>query len=372
MAEHYLIKTGLCRYLLFFSLCLNMIPNVIAEDGNAVSYQKLNERLIKVEQLSQSARQATEQRRYVEALADLKSALELLNEHLENEPQVKIATLNCQLGAVYIEQGHWPEADESLLVCLETADRLHQDELAAEALVKLGQNAFKQGLFESATSHLQKAVVLTTAINDLPKLAFARLWLGAIAALNKNFKQAERELLDAVAIAQKAEDPSTEGRARNILGENARLNGQYETAIKHYQQALGIYESIDNRFGMTMVIHNLGHVMTMMGDTQTALQHYERSLKMAVEINAIPAALEILAALAEIAADAGETERALDLLGLVYAHSAAPKEALHMFADPTLALLQKEFPAERIESGLARGRALKFEKVVADILSKKH
>ncbi len=366
-----MLREGLFRHFLWFSLCLNMLPNVYAKDENAVSYPKLNEKLIKVEQLSQSARQTTKKRRYVEALADLNSALELLSEHQESESQVKIATLHCQLGTVYIEQGRWPEAEESLSVCLEAARRLHQSKLAGEALVKLGQNAFKQGQYEVAISHLQEAVTLTTNINDLSGLAFARLWLGATAAINNNFEQAESELLEAVEIARKAEDPSTEGRARNILGENSRLAGQYEAAIKHYQQALSIYEPIDNRFGMTMVIHNLGHVMMMMGDTQTALQYYDRSLEMAIEINAIPAALEILAALAAIAKNAGEVGRALDLLGLVYAHSAAPKEALHMFADPTLALLQKGFQAERIESGLARGRALEFEKVVDDILAKK-
>ena len=362
------LQCNIIFIFLYFSL--SIISSVSAEKEDTVSHQKPNEQLVKAEQLGQSARHATQKRKYTLALADLQSALKLLQGDQELTSQRQRAILQCQLGAVYIEQGQWSKAEKNLLACLEAARSLDESQLVGEALVKLGQNAFKKGQFELANTHLQEAVTVTTAIDDLPRLAFARLWLGAVAALNENFEQAEYELLEAVAVARNTDDKSTEGRARNILGENARLHGQYDAAIAHYQQALSIYESINNGFGMTMVIHNLGHVTTMMGDTETALQYYDRSLAMAMEINAIPAALEILAALAAIAANAGDTDRALHLLGLVYANSAAPKEALHMFADPVLARLQKDLPAKVIESGLARGRTLNFDEAVQEILAK--
>ncbi len=353
-------------------LCLTIIPSVFAGVDSTVSATNTPGLFVHIEELEQSARRATRQRHYPEALADINAALKLLGVSEEYRFRIRIARLQCLLGAIYIERGNWSDAQKSLLPCLQTARNFNDSPLTAEALVKLGQNAFKQGKFEAARAYLQEAVSITTEIDDLSGLAFAKLWLGAVAALVGNYELAEQELLQAVTVAAKADDKSTEARARNILGENARLHGQYESALNYYQQALDIYQSANNRFGMTMVIHNLGHLMTMMGNLPAALKYYDRSLELAMDINAIPAALEVLAALAEIAANAGETERALDLLGLVYSNSASPKEALTMFADPTLNRLQREFPSDRINTGLAHGRSLNFEKVVAGILARKN
>jgi tetratricopeptide (TPR) repeat protein len=328
--------------------------------------------LSKAFQLSESANQAMLLRNYEISADDLQAALQLLDGYVENSSNNFHASLFCKLGKVRIEQGHWSAAEKSLTRCLQLADNLDESRLSAVALADLGQNAFKKGQLDKATSYLNKAIKIATKNRYLSTLAFARLWLGAISALRGNFDHAETELLEAVAIANKANDPSTEGRARNILGENSRLHGQYDDAIRHYQEALAIYQSINERFGMTMVIHNLGHVKTMMGDTETALQHYDESLRMAIDIQAIPAALEILAALAGIAIDKENYEQALDLLGVVFAHPASPKEALHMFAEPLLVRLQNKLPADTVEAGLARGGALNFDELVKRLLDKQN
>ena len=326
--------------------------------------------LVEAEKYGLAAEKASANRQYDDAVEYIGRALRLLGSLEDGDNHMLRASLLCQLGVVHIELGKWLMAQDDLLLCLKGARELNDNELVSEALVRLGQNGFKQGRFEEADLYLREAVSLTAETRDFSRQAFAYLWLGATAALHGKAKDAETLLMKAVDAASRAGDQATEGRARNILGENARLNGQYDVAIKHYHEALTIYESINNRFGMTMVIHNLGHVAVMTGATEEALVHYDNSLKMAVEINAIPAALEILAALAGIALDKGEFERALELLGVVLAHPAAPKEALHMFAEPTLVSLQKALSPETIESGLARGKSLGFEKVIAGLLDK--
>ena len=354
-----------CKNLVVCVIFFTMSP-LIADELNETYLNNLSEAI----QLSESAKQATQLRNYKIAADDLQAALQLLDDYVENSSNNFYASMFCKLGKVRIEQGHWSTAEKSLTRCLRLADNLNESQLSAVALADLGQNAFKKGQLDKATSYLNKAIKIATENRYLSTLAFARLWLGAISALRGNFDHAETELLEAVAIAKKANDPSTEGRARNILGENSRLHGQYDDAIRHYQEALSIYQSINERFGITMVIHNLGHVRTMMGDTETALQHYDESLRMAIDIQAIPAALEILAALAGIATDKEDYDQALDLLGVVFAHPASPKEALHMFAEPLLVRLQNRLPADTVEAGLARGGALNFDELVKRLLDK--
>lgn len=356
-----------CFKFFILSLALSFAVSVYAQSFESIDEANLS----KVEQLIDAAREAGEKREYSISLGYLQQALLLFKDKGDAEAQALHTSLYCQIGAVHIEQGRWPEADNALLRCLQRARTEQEKPLISEALVLLGQNGFKQGHFEAAESYLQEAITLTTATEDLPRLAFAYLWLGAVAALRGDAELAETQLMQAVTISRRAGVQTTEGRARNILGENARLNGQYGLATTHYYEALAIYESINNRFGMTMVVHNLGHLATMMGDTEEALEHYNSSLKMAMEISAVPAALEILAALAGIVADAGDTEYALEILGLVLAHPASPKEALHMFAEPTLIKLKNTHPADVIEAGLARGRVLKFEAVVESLLKPK-
>lgn len=355
-----------CKNLVVYIGLFTMSP-LIADE----STEKYASNLSKAIQLSKSADQATLLRNYKIAADDLQTALQLLDGYVEKSTNKFYASLFCKLGKVRIEQGHWPAAEKALIRCLRLADNFNDSQLRAVALADLGQNAFKKGQLDKAKSYLNNAIEVASKNNDLSTLAFARLWLGAISALRGNFDHAESELLEAVTIAKKANDPSTEGRARNILGENSRLHGQYDNAIRHYQEALSIYQSINEPFGMTMVIHNLGHVRTMMGDTETAIQHYDESLRMAIDIQAIPAALEILAALAGIATDKEDYDQALDLLAIVFAHPASPKEALHLFAEPVLDKLRNKLPTEKIEAGLARGRALNFEELVKGLLAKK-
>jgi tetratricopeptide (TPR) repeat protein len=354
-----------CRNLVVCVIFFTVSP-LIADESTETYLNNLSAAI----QLSESAKQATQLRNYKIAADDLQAAIKLLDGYVENSSNDFYPSLFCKLGKVRIEQGLWPAAENALVRCLRLVDHINESQLRAVALADLGQNAFKKGELDKAKSYLNKAIELATKNGDLSTQAFAHLWLGAISALRGNFEHAETELLEAVGIAKKANDPSTEGRARNILGENSRLHGQYDNAIRHYQEALAIYQSINERFGMTMVIHNLGHVRTMMGDTETALQHYDESLRMAIDIQAIPAALEILAALAGIATDREDFDQALDLLGVVFAHPASPKEALHMFAEPLLARLQNKLPADTVEAGLARGGALNFDELVKRLLDK--
>lgn len=317
--------------------------------------------LAEAQRLSHTAQLAIDNREYTRALTELEEALKLVEDKPDNRTRQQWARLQYQLGTVYIEQGEWSAADIALLACLDISREQEDGLLTTMTLVGLGQNAFKQGHFEDADDYLQEAIGLASIHSYEHELALAHLWLGAVAALNRHFEQAEKALQEAVAVASSAGDKSTEGRARNILGENARLHGNYDAAITHYNEALTVYESIDNRLGMTMVVHNLGHVMTMMEEIDSALEYYERSLAMAMEIDAQPAALEIIAAVASIAAKRGRYKKALALLGLVYANPAAPKEALHMFAEPTLAMLRKKISDSELKSGLAEGRKLNLQ-----------
>ena len=233
-----------------------------------------------------------------------------------------------------------------------------------EAILGLGQSCFKQGKFDVAKSHLSEALALATESSDKTNSAFALMWLGAIPAMEGKFSQAERYLQDALTMARAADAPALAARTLNILGENSRLNARHDDAVGYYQRALSCYQSLGDSFGIELVTHNLGHVSVAKGDVEAAAEYYRDAVKLAVKIQAIPSAIEVLAAFAGLHHSRGESERALELLGLVLDHPACPEEARRLFAEPLLTQLRAELPSATVESGLGRGRSLAFDTVV--------
>ena len=276
--------------------------------------------------------------------------------------------LHGRLGSIYVRLGHWPEANTQLRASLKAARLLGDRAGGIEALLELSQSDFKQGKFEAAGRRLREAHTLAREIGDKSKTAFALMWLGAIPAIQNRFVEAERYLQEALVLAREAEVPALAARTLNILGENSRLAGRNTDALAHYREALNIYRGLDDRFGTELVTHNLGHLSVAEGDLGAANHYYLDALTLAVEIEAIPSALEILAALAGIRFARGAPEEATELLGLVLDDAACPEEARRLFAEPLLAKMRDELSPAVVDAGLARGRTLDFDAVVREIL----
>ena len=80
--------------------------------------------------------------------------------------------------------------------------------------------------------------------------------------------------------------------------------------------------------------------------------------------------LESLGGLAIVSAHTGQTERALELLGLVLNHPAMRSDT-QITLQPIIDELRSRVPMEVFEAGLARGRAQRLEEVAGRVLAEK-
>jgi hypothetical protein len=129
-----------------------------------------------------------------------------------------------------------------------------------------------------------------------------------------------------------------------------------------------MYREIDAQWGIALVSGNLGHVAVPLGDDVAAADYYREAIRVAMTIGALPIALESVVGLAWTPAHAGQTERALELLGLASHHPALMSDTRPIL-EPILADLRARFPPDAVEAALERGKALELETVVAEILN---
>jgi hypothetical protein len=113
---------------------------------------------------------------------------------------------------------------------------------------------------------------------------------------------------------------------------------------------------------------NLGLPGSALGDYDTVKRYLYASLHVAADIATHPVILHSLAGIAVVWASTGQPQRALLLLGIADHHPALITRTQSGIIDPLLATLRRQLPPDIVEAGLARGRELDLEAVVAEIL----
>ncbi len=145
--------------------------------------------------------------------------------------------------------------------------------------------------------------------------------------------------------------------------------GNLEKAEQYYQQSLSIGQEIGHRHGATSTLSNLGHLYVLMGEHATAWHYLRQALSESTDIGVAPLTLDALVSVAQLRAETGQGESAAELLGVVLNHPSVEVDSVQV-AETILAGLRKALPAKQIEAAIERGKTLKLEAVVADLLAK--
>jgi hypothetical protein len=112
----------------------------------------------------------------------------------------------------------------------------------------------------------------------------------------------------------------------------------------------------------------LGEIKVAGGDLKEARRLFLEALPMALEVQAMPLALDALIGLAYLAARQGQAEQALEISICVSCHPASTQEAKDR-AEQLDAELEAELPPQQITALLANAQALAFEKIVEQLLA---
>ena len=255
---------------------------------------------------------------------------------------------------------------QSLAIARENGDRWEE----ALALQYLGMIAISEGEYRTAKVLAQKSVAIYREFDYRSGVSFSMNLVG-IAARNlgelEEAKQLHQEVLQT---CQELDYPLGVALASYYLGRIAYLQGDHLAAERWLTDSLIIAKKLAYHRGITQSLNVLGNVAFAQGKYQQAEQYLYEALKLTQEMQATPMTLDILTGLAQLLAEEGKTERAIELLVFPLSHTACKKETKEK-AHRLISKLTPVLPTQVLEMAQATSTADTLEQVVAKILNEK-
>lgn len=302
-------------------------------------------------------------------LGDYTGAKQFYQESLEISQKIgalwRIPHSLNYLGAVAFRQGNYAEARQLCRESLVISQRIGDQYGAARSLNSLGAVAYTLGEYEEARQLYQQSLLLCREIGDRYGITRALNNLGAVAYQLGDYGEAVRLNWESLAIKRESGDRRGIAFSLTNLGKLAYLREDYDEARRLLQESLDIFAEFADPVGMATALDYLGNVLQALGKQKEAQEHFYRALQMAMDIQAFPLVLDILVGLAALQVRVGKTDRAMQLLHLVWVHPAGEQES-RMKAERLL----EEVLGRRAGEFLAEGGAeeMRLEEVVGELL----
>jgi len=230
------------------------------------------------------------------------------------------------------------------------------------ALYDAGYLAFWMGDDERSTGLQNRAVQLARQTNNVTVTALALVGLARIALRSHDCDAARRLCREALAITEGTDDRAGRGGAMHVLGVAAQMAGDLLEARAVMSQRIALAREMRNLAIVSSEAGNLSMVERQLGNLAEA----ETLAREALEID-FRSANELtipwkVNALAAVAKDRSELDRAATLIGIADATMAAsggawpPDELVHY--EQTVAALSIAMGSAEFERGRARGRSM--------------
>ncbi len=157
------------------------------------------------------------------------------------------------------------------------AARIHDRKGLADAHNNLGFLALNQGHLDRATTELDTALQLFTAIGNPSYLAVVRSNLGWLAERKGDRVGMLREFQEALKQAELAQDTSSVAVILYNIGTTYNKMEEYGRARTLFQRALDMERTMDRPDKQAMCLMGIGNTFRSEGDTGKALAHYAQA-----------------------------------------------------------------------------------------------
>lgn len=351
------------------------------------------------------------QGRFFHRLGLYRRARELLRESLAifrglGLPEETVFSLN-NLGKIAYRLGEYPEArrlcEESITICrqipyesgmvtaLETLGKVAEDlgeyeeakkqhheglnicrligdkQGVATFLNSLGYVYWRLGQYTEAYQLCQESLQLYQLINDRLGIAMCQKNLGNVAADTQDYQTAKAYYQQGLALCRGIGNQWGIAALLNNLGVVAWELGEYREAQQFGEEGLAIQRQIGYQWGVGSSLETLGNVAEAMGKQQQAKAYFLEALEIAMEIKALPLALDVLVGLARLLARDGAKTKAMEILAFVRGHSALDKEGMNK-AEQLWGVLMAELTADEVKTAESRATTQSLENIATDIL----
>lgn len=210
------------------------------------------------------------------------------------------------LAAVCNYLGEYATAEALCRESIDIAQALGSIYEQAIAYNILGQAAYDQGRYAMAQSWSQQSLAIEQQLGNRWSMAFSLTNLGKVAYITGSYVEARWYFDESLSIRQRMGDTRGVAICHNLLGETAVALGEAGEAQQHYDQSLALFRSVGERWGIAAALINLVHLLLACGDDLAALRVMHEALTIALEMEALPQLVTLLATAAPLIRRSGD------------------------------------------------------------------
>lgn len=186
------------------------------------------------------------------------------------------AKLALQRAEALLSENRVPQAREAAQRALSLYQQLNDEHGMGVASLRLGETAFRMGDQAEAKARYERAMAAFEASGDPG--ARARSVLGLLRAVKAPLAEEEALLERAARDARAAGSKDIEGRVLHSLGDRLFTAGRYEPALERYEQAAALLDAAGQQVALGTVYNSLGRLYRVHGRLDAALAHQLKAL----------------------------------------------------------------------------------------------
>ncbi|HHS96320.1 MAG TPA: tetratricopeptide repeat protein [Chloroflexi bacterium] len=308
---------------------------------------------------------------FVRYLGDQNKAYALLKEGLAIALRVgdrwEVGFALNNLGILAAMRGDFEEQRRLFLESLAHYRAAGDRWLEAIVLNNLGIAERLVGKYEEAERFSRESLRLSREIGARRSEARALQNLALVAHGRGNYAEAKRLHQESLAILREEGDLWGTALALGNLGEAARLLGEHAEARRYLEESLDLRRQIGDRSGIAIALSSLGSLARAEGKYPLARQRFGEALRLALEVSAIPLALDVLVEFAEVLIGEGKDEKAVEVLSLPLVHPAT-EAWVREKAETLLQEIASRLPPEVVAEAQERGKRRTIEAVAEAFL----
>jgi tetratricopeptide (TPR) repeat protein len=207
------------------------------------------------------------------------------------------------------------------------------------------------------------------ALGDSRATALGLNWLSPTAIQLGRYEEAQAFLQESLALSTQVGDRWGMGTAYRHLGLAAMVQGSLIEAQFLLHKSLELFAELGTRWDWARSLIYLGEATAAAHDTSEARQIFLDALQLAMELQAIPLALDALMGLAHLQAQTGKAEAALELSICVASHPSSTQEAKDR-AGQLRVQLETQLTPGQVAAAQERAGAATFDALVTELLCK--
>ncbi len=292
--------------------------------------------------------------------------INVLDQTKESESDTRAVAL-FEASQIVTDEGDLKKATKYLQEALPLARNSSDHSILTRVLYGLGDTAWRNGDLEKATNYLDECLKIAREIEDHTQALYALNRQAVVAAVKQDLDRAEELFEECLHLARQVGNKERAGVILGNLGELAAIRGNYKDARRKLQEALDIIREVGQQYAIGIGLLNLAATDLKLQKYDAAMQSVHELVTMAKKNNLSTLLIGGVLVYGQYIATQGTPQRALALFGMAKNHPAAHSDVTREAeqAIDTLGLAE-----DIVTAGLERGKALKLDDIVDEILDK--